>query len=100
MMDTREQRRQVLDTLRRHSAERLLVCCDARQTPDRGTLEQLKELALLSSAMGVVLLLPDTALARREQWQRQLLGAGLNARQIFLTAAAGLEWLTTGESTA
>lgn len=96
VIDTREQRRQVLDTLRRQPAQRLLVCCDARQTPDRGTLAQLSELASLAHEIRVALL-PDAAAPRREQWQRQLLAAGFTPEQI-LAIAPGMDWLATESS--
>lgn len=94
VIDTREQRRNVLDTLRRQSAERLLVCCDARQTPDRGTLAQLTELASLAAELRVALLPSDSKAGRREQWQRQLLNAGFAPEQILSAVQPGLDWLT------
>lgn len=92
IVDTREQRRQVLDALRRQPAQRLLVCCDARQTPDRGALALLTELASLSNDMRLALL-PEGEPPRREQWQRQLLDAGFMPEQIQTGAASGLQWL-------
>ncbi len=44
-LDTREQRRQLLDTLATSPAPRLLIVCDARQTPDRGALALIAELS-------------------------------------------------------
>ncbi|WP_154403324.1 DUF2868 domain-containing protein, partial [Bordetella pertussis] len=44
-LDTREQRSALLDALARSAASRLLIACDARQTPDRGTLALLAELS-------------------------------------------------------
>lgn len=92
IVDTREQRHQVLDTLRRHPAQRLLVCCDARQTPDRGALALLAELASLSGDMRLALL-PESDPPRREQWQRQLLDTGFLPEQIHAGTEQGLQWL-------
>ena len=92
IVDTREQRRQVLDALRRQPAQRLLVCCDARQTPDRGALALLTELASLSSEIRLALL-PEGEPPRRQQWQRQLLDAGFMPEQIDTGAQRGLQWL-------
>ena len=44
-LDTREERRRILDALADAAASRLLIACDARQTPDRGTLTLIAELA-------------------------------------------------------
>ncbi|MFT0849326.1 DUF2868 domain-containing protein [Achromobacter sp. F4_2707] len=93
VVDTREQRRHVLDALRLQPAQRLLVCCDARQTPDRGTLALLAELASLSHDLQVALLPGGQPAARQEQWQRQLLQAGFSPENIQIDTAAGLLWL-------
>ena len=55
-LDTREERRRILDALADAAASRLLIACDARQTPDRGTLTLIAELA--AHAARVWLLLP------------------------------------------
>lgn len=96
IIDTREQRRQVLETLRHHPAERLLVCCDARQTPDRGALAILTELRSLSGDMQVALLPQNGEPARRSQWRQQLLHAGFTPEQLQNDFAAGLGWLAAG----
>ncbi|MCD0506269.1 DUF2868 domain-containing protein, partial [Bordetella petrii] len=44
-LDTREQRNRLLDALSQAGARRLLIVCDVRQTPDRGTLGLIAELA-------------------------------------------------------
>ena len=95
-IDTREQRRQVLDMLRRRPAERLLVCCDARQTPDRGSLAMLTELSGLSIEMCVALLPEGPTPARREQWQQQLKRAGFAPEHILSGISPGLQWLSDG----
>ena len=92
VIDTREQRRQVLDALRSRPAERLLVACDARQTPDRGTSALLSELRALSQAMQVCLL-PEGTEARRAQWQKLLLQTGFEPDQIADSTHAGMTWL-------
>lgn len=96
VVDSREQRRQVLEFLRHHPAGRLLVCCDARQTPDRGSIALLKELASLSSAIAVSLLPEGPSAARKEQWQDQLKQAGFTPAQVLIGLSAGLLWLRPG----
>lgn len=94
VVDTREQRHQLLDALRATPAQRLLVCCDARQTPDRGSTALLRELASLSAAMAVALLPEQPVPARMQQWQQQLLQAGFAPAQILMGRANGLRWLS------
>ncbi len=92
-VDTREERRRLLEALRRQPAQRLLACCDARQTPDRGTLALLSELASLADAMRVVLLPDSEAATRREQWRQQLIQAGFSAEQLPSDLARAMAWL-------
>lgn len=93
VVDTREQRHRVLDKLRHTSAERLLLCCDARQTPDRGTLALIGELSSLSGDMRVALLPESDLAARRGQWQQLLLQSGFTPEQVQGGISEGLEWL-------
>ncbi|OZI66293.1 DUF2868 domain-containing protein [Bordetella genomosp. 11] len=44
-LDSREQRHALLDALAQAPARRLLLACDTRQTPDRGTLALIADLA-------------------------------------------------------
>lgn len=98
VVDSREQRRQVLEALFREPAQRLLVGCDARQTPDRGTLTLLTELASLAGDMRLVLLPEGESPARRAQWKQQLLRAGFAPEQIGRDVASCLAWLAaTGD---
>lgn len=82
IIDTREQRQHVLGALRPSPATRLLAVCDARQTPDRGTLALLAELASLADTFHVLLLPEGETAARRPQWHEQLLKAGLAVDQL------------------
>lgn len=100
IVDSREQRRQVLEALFRQPAQRLLVGCDARQTPDRGTLTLLTELASLAGELRLALLPEDDSPARRAQWQQQLLRAGFAPEQIENDIASGLGWLAAAEGDA
>lgn len=92
IIDTREQRHALLDSLRRRAAQRLLICCDARQTPDRGTLTLLTELSSLSGDMRLALI-PELEPSRRELWQRQLLAAGFEPEQVHGRIADNMLWL-------
>lgn len=96
VIDTREQRRQLLDMLRRQPAHRLLVCCDARQTPDRGSIAMLTDLAGVSAEMCIALLPDSSPQARREQWQQQLKRAGFAPENILSGLSPALQWLAAG----
>ncbi len=88
-LDTREQRQIVLEALARQPAQRLLVVCDANQTPDRGALSVLSELATHAVAIGVLL---DAGM-RREQWLTQLASTGFAPETIFATSQQARQWL-------
>ncbi|MBP8264197.1 MAG: DUF2868 domain-containing protein, partial [Pseudomonas sp.] len=58
VIDSREQRKQLLDQLSRFPPARLLIACDPRRSPDRGSLALLGELARTASATRIWLLPP------------------------------------------
>jgi hypothetical protein len=60
VIDSREQRKQLLDQLSRFPPARLLIACDPRRSPDRGSLALLGELARTASATRIWLLPPPT----------------------------------------
>ena len=93
VIDTREQRRHVLEALRRSPASRLLAACDARQTPDRGTLALLAELASLADTFHVLLLPEGETATRRRQWREQLLKGGLALDELHGHGDTALNWL-------
>ncbi|CFO39732.1 membrane protein [Bordetella pertussis] len=95
-LDTREQRSALLDALARSAASRLLIACDARQTPDRGTLALLAELSDKAAQTRVWLLQAGAAGAgqgRGSLWQARLLDAGLPEAAILRDADHPLRWL-------
>jgi len=92
-LDTREQRQLVLDALAAQPVRRLLVVCDASQTPDRGALSLVSELAAHTSNLGVLL---ETG-HRRDQWLAQLRAIGLAPESVFAAATQGQLWLENAE---
>lgn len=77
IIDTREQRRQILDQFSSHPPARLLIACNPQRTVDRGTLHLIAELSR-SAAHTRVWLLPSTADAQRlDSWQEHLDGLNL-----------------------
>ena len=88
VLDSREQRRQLLERLAQRPAARLLLACDPRRSPDRGTLALLGELSRSAAATRVWLLPVDTDAARLDDWRAALQRLGL--------AEASLDWLEKG----
>jgi hypothetical protein len=97
-LDTRAQRNALLETLRAHPPSRLLAVCDARQTPDRGVLALLAELAAAAGELRVLL----QGAARNEDgsrvaaWRERLAAAGRSADDLYEDQAAALAWLRDG----
>src|SRR5690606_17004983 len=98
IIDTREQRHRLLDALHLQPAQRLLVCCDARQTPDRGTVSFLTQLGDLAQEMRLLLLPEGAPASRRELWHHQLKQAGLEAGRFCQTWEDALDWLAQADS--
>lgn len=99
ILDSREQRQQLLDELSTHPPARLLIVCDPRRSPDRGTLRLMTELARTAAATRIWLL-PLTSDESFEQerveiWQEELLKLQLPQSQDF-----PLAWLSTGQDRA
>jgi hypothetical protein len=95
VVDSREQRRQLLDQLSRFPVQRLAVACDPRRSPDRGSLALLGELSRSAAATRVWLLPAPSGetldSARLGDWREALDRAGL-----AWTDAPPLDWLETG----
>ncbi len=96
-LDTREERNRVLDALSQSAASRLLIACDARQTPDRGTLSLIADLSAHARQTGVWLITPGSgADTRAALWRDRLQALGLDADAILQAPAAPLGWLEPG----
>lgn len=95
MIDSREQRRQLLEQLTRFPPERLAIACDPRRSPDRGSLALLGELARSAGATRIWLLPPAPGetldSARLADWHQ-----ALDRLQLAHSDAAPLSWLETG----
>lgn len=72
VIDSREQRRQVLDKLSVQPPARLLIACNPQRSADRGTLNLIAELSRTAAATQVWLLEMPVAAERLENWQEQL----------------------------
>jgi hypothetical protein len=81
VLDSGEQRRRLLDRLTRSPPARLLIACDPRRSPDRGTLALIAELAQSAAGARVWLLPPPAGESldaeRLDDWRQALDRAGL-----------------------
>lgn len=94
VVETREQRRAVLSELASNPVARLLVACDVRISPDRGSLGWLVDLSASVGEIAVWLLGVESAAGTREQvWRESLSAVGLTENRILTTPAAALRWL-------
>ena len=95
VLDSREQRQQLLNQLGRFPPARLAVAVDPRRSPDRGTLALLGELSRTAGATRIWLLPPAPGDALDSQrlgdWHEALQRQGLR-----FADAAPLTWLETG----
>jgi len=96
ILDSRESRQKLLDQLTRFPPARLLIACDPRRSPDRGSLALIAELARCAGSTRVWLLAapPGQNLdaERVSDWH-----AGLQQLELKWTETAPLNWLETGD---
>jgi len=95
-LDARETRHALLDALARQPAPRLLIACDAGQTPDRGALALIAELSAKAAQTRVWLSAgfgEDGPSDRGPLWRARLGEAGLPAEAILEDADQPLQWL-------
>ena len=95
VIDSREQRNQLLDQLNRFPPTRLLIACDPRRSPDHGSLALLGELARSAAATRIWLLPPPPGealdSARLGDWHR-----ALEQLQLSYSDSAPFSWLEHG----
>ncbi len=97
-LDSRAQRRALLDALAAHPIRKLLLACDAHMTPDRGVIGAVADLSRYAGHTRIWLapaVPQDTRPARDTQWREQLVLAGLSDQDIVTGHDAGtaLRWL-------
>jgi len=95
ILDSRESRNKLLEQLSRFPPARLLIACDPRRSPDRGSLALIAELARNASATRVWLLQapPGEALdsARLGDWH-----VALQQLELPFADCAPMNWLENG----
>ncbi len=99
VVESREQRRSTLAQLAAHAPAKLLLACDVRLSPDRGTLGWIVEVSHYAGELRVWLVSPDTAEDVATAWNRELTwrdslaAIGLGAERVMTTESAAYAWL-------
>ncbi|TEA77059.1 DUF2868 domain-containing protein [Allopusillimonas ginsengisoli] len=96
VIDSSNQRKALLDRLQQSRPTRLLLICDARQTPDRGTIALLTELASFAQDTRIALLRAPASSqseTRTETWRERLQAAGFPPQNLTQAKPAALLWL-------
>lgn len=94
VVDNREQRKGVLAALSGEPPARLLIACDPRLSPDRGSLALIAELAGLAGACRVWLRGAESAdAARLAYWVESLGELGLARTDVIESEEAAVAWL-------
>lgn len=84
-IDTRAQRAALESTLATQQYEHLVVACDGRQTPDRGTVQYLQSLSQACGHLHVIILSSGAEAPndRTPLWQTVLERAGLDPAHVY-----------------
>lgn len=99
LVDSREERRRLLESVKSAPPPRLLVACDVRLTPDRGSLRFLGELAAQAASCGIWLLAGEQVgdASRRQHWRTALLETGFAPDDVVEDQSAALAWLGSSD---
>ena len=96
-VDSREQRTHALAVLTDNPPTRLLIVCNPRLSPDRGTINWIVDASW--QALETRVLLPGTMgvdQVRLNSWQDSLQQTGLSTQQIFIERLPALQWVRHG----
>lgn len=95
--DDRRQRKDALARLAASPPARLLLACDARLSPDRGSLGLIAELSACAADCRVWLIEGAApATARLDHWMEGLAAQGFQPEQIMTDEERALAWLAHG----
>ncbi len=99
VVESGAQQKAVLQVLKAAPVGRVLIVCDARVSPDRGSLQWFVSVSEFTEALAFCVTSPvqDSPNVRREVWAKSLAGIGLSPESLFYTQADGLTWLTANE---
>lgn len=93
--DSREQRSRLLAVLAASPARRLLIACDGRLSPDRGSLALVADLSRHAGRCAVWLL--GAAGERAERWREALAEIGVGSEALVESERQALDWLAGAE---
>jgi len=96
-VDSREQRSHALAVLTDNPPARLLIVCNPRLSPDRGTLNWIVDASW--QAVETRVLLPLALVSdqgRLHSWQNSLQQTGLSRSQIYVDTSPALQWVRHG----
>ncbi len=99
MVESREQRRSALAQLIAHPPARVLLACDVRLSPDRGTLSWVAEVSRHAGELRVWLVSPagdNNATVqedREEVWRSSLAEIGLGEERLMMLENTAYSWL-------
>lgn len=99
VVDSREQRRQTIARLEANPPARLLVACDSRLSPDRGSVSLIAELSRHAGDCRVWLIMPpmEHEITRMASWHEALADAGFGPQAVFDDQTAAIAWLGRGD---
>lgn len=95
VVETREQRQAAIARVAQAQPLRLLLACDARMSPDRGTLHWLVALSEHCGTLGVWLMVPEPEeeVERLAVWRESLASIGFEPDDVLSQPADALNWL-------
>src|SRR5690606_14305521 len=96
-IDERHHRNALLELLAQQPPARLLIVCDAQQTPDRGTLALVAELAQRAAATGFATTSGAAGAHREAQWRERIQASKAAVHILDDLEAEGVAWLNEPE---
>ena len=99
IVDSREQRTRVLAMIEATTPARLLMVCDPRLSPDRGSLSLIAAMSVHAGACAVWLAGADAVAGsdRLQHWLDALVELGLAEAAVFRQEGVAMEWLSHGD---
>ncbi|MCK9534079.1 MAG: DUF2868 domain-containing protein [Pseudomonas sp.] len=92
IIDSREQRQQILEQLTANPPARLLIACNPQRSADRGTLHLIAELSRTAAQTRMWLLPTEATVERLNDWQEQL-----DKLKLTHSRSAPWAWLEHGD---
>ncbi|MDX1490913.1 MAG: DUF2868 domain-containing protein [Pseudohongiellaceae bacterium] len=99
IVDTGQQRQQVLDSLSTQAVAKLLIACDVSLSPDRGSLRWIADVSHHAEQLRIVLLSAASSESRNRSdiWKESLLSIGLEQTQVMTDELIALQWVSAND---